>query len=91
MHALSAFFHIDMVKEDQHKTNLMLNQGRYFFCKTVLDNGLTSDTWVKTSDKVVAGLPVVFKLVDNLLIGGRDYTQFQRGWRRCSRGVKKLA
>ena len=36
---------------------------------------LSSDTWLRASDKEFAGLNSVFKLVDNLLIGELDYVQ----------------
>ena len=75
MDALAAYFQINVAKEDQHKTTFMLNTGRYYFRKTVMGNRLSSDTWLKASNEVIKGLPGVFKLVDNLLIGGNDYTQ----------------
>ena len=53
----------------------MLHSGRYFFRKTVMGNRLLSDTWLRASDEVIEGLHGVFKLVDDMLIGGRDYTQ----------------
>ena len=39
----------------------------------VMCNHLSSDTWLRASDKVIEGLDGVFKLVDDLLIGGWDY------------------
>ena len=39
----------------------------------VMCNRLSSDTWLRASDKVIEGLDGVFKLVDDLLIGGWDY------------------
>ena len=40
-----------------------------------MGNRLSSDTWLKASNEVIKNLPGVFKLVDDLLIGGRDYAQ----------------
>ena len=40
-----------------------------------MGNCLSSDTWLRASDEVMEGLDWVFKLVDDLLIGGRDYVQ----------------
>ena len=76
MDALSAYFQINVAKEDQQKTTFMLNTDRYYFHKTVI--GLSSDTWLKASDEVIEGLDSVFKLVDNLVIRGRNYIQLAR-------------
>ena len=75
MDALAAYFQIKVVKEDRPKTTFMLHSGRYFFHKTVMGNCLSSDTWLRASDEVIEGLNGVFKLVDDLLIGGCDYVQ----------------
>ena len=76
MDSLAAYFQTMVAKEDQSKTTFILHTGRYFFCKTVIDNRLSSDTWLKGSDEVIVGLDGVYKLVDDFLIGGHDYTQF---------------
>ena len=73
--ALASYFKIDVAKEDQHKTNFMLNTGRYYFRKTVMGNWLSSVTWLKVSNDVIEGLDGVFKLVDHLFIGVSDCTQ----------------
>ena len=75
MDPLPAYLQINVAEEDQHKTTFMLNLGRYFFKKTVISNLLSSNTWLKASNQVTAEMPGVFKLVDDLLIGGRDYAQ----------------
>ena len=41
----------------------------------MMGNRLSSDTWLRASDEVIEGLPGVFKLVDDMLIGGKDYAQ----------------
>ena len=46
MDALVAYFQIKVRREDCPKTNFMLNSGRYFFLKTVMENLLSSDTWL---------------------------------------------
>ena len=53
----------------------MMHSGRYFFRKTIMGNQLSRDTWIKASNEVTKNLDGVFKLVDNLLIGGRDCAQ----------------
>ena len=75
MDALVAYFQIKVAKADRPKTMFMLHSGIYLFRKTVMANRLSSDTWLKASDEVIEGLNGVFKLVDDLLIGGRDYVQ----------------
>ena len=75
MDALVNYFQIDMAKEDKPKTIFLLNTGRYYFRKMVMGNQLSTNTWLKASDKVIKNLPGFFKLVDNLLIGGRNYGQ----------------
>ena len=75
MDALAAYFQIRVAKEHHPKTTFMLHSGRYFFRKTGMGNRLSSDTWLRASDEVIEGLDGVFKLVDDLLIGGRDYVQ----------------
>ena len=49
----------------------MLHSGRYFFRKTLMGNRLSSNTWLRASDEVIKGLTGVFKLVDDMLIGGQ--------------------
>ena len=53
----------------------MLYSGRYVFRKTVMGNRLSSDTWLRASNEVIEGLHGVFKLLDDMLIGGKDYAQ----------------
>ena len=50
----------------------MLHSGRYFFRETVMGNRLLSDTWLRASDEVIEGLEGVYKLVDDLIIRGKD-------------------
>ena len=40
-----------------------------------MGNCLSSKTWLRARDEVIKGLDGVFKLVDDMLIGGRDYAQ----------------
>ena len=75
MDALAAYFQIYIAESDTHKTTIMLNQGRFYFRKTFMGNWLSSDSWLKASNEVIEDLPRVFKLVDNRLIGGRDYKE----------------
>ena len=72
MGALAAYFQIHVAKEDQHKTTFRLNTGRYYFRKTVMGNQVSSDSLLKASNEVIEGLDGVFKLLDDLLIGGCD-------------------
>ena len=65
-------------KEDQLKTTFMVHSGRYFFCKTVMGNRLSSHTWLKASNEVIEVLGGVFQLVINLLIWGHDYKLWRR-------------
>ena len=60
MDALAAYFQIKVRNEDRDKTTFMLHSGRYFCRKTLM---------------VIEGLHGVFKLVDDLIIGGKDYAQ----------------
>ena len=78
MNMLAAYFQIKVRKEDRHKTIFMLHSGRYFFRKTVMGNPLSSDTRLRASDEVIEGLPGVFKLVDDMLIGGKALALFKR-------------
>ena len=73
--ALAAYFQIKVGKEDWLKTTFMLHSGRYFFRKTVMGNRLSSDAWLRSSDEVIERLEGVYKLVDDLIIGGKDYVQ----------------
>ena len=73
--ALAAYLQIKVRKEECPKTTFMFQSGRYFFRKAVMGNRLSSDTWLQASDEVIEGLDGVFKLVDDILIGGRGYTQ----------------
>ena len=73
----------------------MLNSGRYFFRKTVMGNRLSSDTWLRASDGVIEGLEGVYKLVDDLIIGGKDYAQLAERLeallKRCRKAGMTLA
>ena len=40
-----------------------------------MGNRLSSDSWLKARDRVIKGLSGVFKLVDDLLIGGRGFKE----------------
>ena len=40
-----------------------------------MGNQLSSDSWLRASDEVINGLKGLYKLVDDLLIGGKDYNQ----------------
>ena len=75
MDVLAAYFQIKVAEVDQQKTTFMLHSGRYFCPKTVMGNLLSSDTWLKASDEVIKGLDGVFKLINDLLIGGRNFNQ----------------
>ena len=95
MDALAAYFQIDVAESNMYKTTSMLNQGRYHFCKEVMGNRLSSHSWLKVSDKVIKGLPGVFKLVDDLLIGGHNYKELAERVEglliRCRRASRTLA
>ena len=62
-----------MFKQNQRKPSYCTPAGS--FCKTVKGNRLSSDTGLKASNEVIKGLDGVLKLVDDLLIGGRNYIQ----------------
>ena len=77
MDALTAYFQIDMAKEDLNKTTFMLNQGRYLIRKTVMGNLLSSNAWLKASDKVSSNWWTTCSLEDVTT------PNWQRGWRPC--------
>ena len=56
---------------------------------------MSSDTWLRASDKVIKGLHGVFKLVDDWLIGGKDYAQLAERLeallKRCRKAGMTLA
>ena len=60
-----------------------------------MGNCLSSNTWLQESVKVIEGLYGVIKLVDNMLIGGRDYAQladrFKALLKRCRKAGMTLA
>ena len=59
-----------------------------------MGNCLSSNTWLQESVKVIEGLYGVIKLVDNMLIGGRDYAQladrFKALLKRCRKAGMTL-
>ena len=75
MDALAAYFQIDVAESTMNKTTFLPNMVRYYFCNTVMGNRLFSDSWLKARNEVIKGLPGVFQLVDDLLIGGCHYEQ----------------
>ena len=89
MDALAAYFQIKVRKEDRHKMTFMLHSVRYYFRKTVMGNRLSSNTCLQANDEVIEGLHGVFKLVDDMLIGGRTTPSWRSGSTRCSRGARR--
>ena len=73
--ALAAYYHINVNKRDQDQTNFMLPKGMYFFKKTVMGNMLCSESWLRASGEVIIGLEGMYKLMDDLLLGGEDNKQ----------------
>ena len=60
-----------------------------------MGNLLSSDTWLWASDEVIEWLDGVFKLVNDMLIGGRNYVQLaeqlQALLKRCREAGMSLA
>ena len=60
-----------------------------------MGNRLSSDTWLRASEEVIKGLHSVFELVDDLLIGARDYVQLAERpkalLKRCRKAGMTLA
>ena len=54
---------------DLHKKCFLVNHKRFQFLSTIMGNKLSSDTWLRASDEVTNGLPGVYKLVNDILIG----------------------
>ena len=73
----------------------MLNLGRFYFKITIMGNRLSSHSWLRASDKVIRGLDGVYKLVDDLLIGSRNYMELAERLRellkRCRKAGMTLA
>ena len=43
-----------------------------------MGNQLSSDSWLRASEEVINGLKRFYMLVDDLLIGGKDYDQLAK-------------
>ena len=57
----------------------LLASGRYRFLRAPMGCSASSDEWCRRSDEALAGLTGVHKLVDDILIEGKDYdTLFER-------------
>ena len=72
MEALNAYCKVKIRTLDINKTMFIVNNNWYELLSNVIGNKLSSNTWLRASDEVTNGLPGVFKLVDDLLIGGQS-------------------
>ena len=62
-------------KEDRPQTTFLLHSGSYFFRTMVMDNRISSNTWLRASDKVVEGQNLIRKVEG--LIKYRDRSKSQ--------------
>jgi hypothetical protein len=76
---VKGYFQIPLDEESKKLTTFLLPSGRYRYLRAPMGLSSSSDEWCKRSDKAIAGIPGVQKLVDDILIEGTTYDElFER-------------
>jgi hypothetical protein len=76
---VKGYFQIPLDEESKKLTTFLLPSGRYRYLRAPMGLSSSSDEWCKRSDKALAGIPGVQKLVDDILIEGTTYDElFER-------------
>ncbi len=61
------YFQLPLDKDSQLLTTFLLPQGKFYYKAAPMGLSPSGDWWCQRSDKVLAGLPGVLKLVDDIL------------------------
>ena len=85
--AVLGYYQIPLDEESKKLTTFLLASGRYRYLRAPMGCSASSDEWCKRSDAALAGIEGVHKLVDDILIEGKDYdhlfTRIETVLQRC--------
>ena len=70
---IKGYNQIPLDEESKKLTTFLLLSGRYRYLRAPMGLSSSSDEWCKRSDKALAGIPGVQKLVDDILVEGTHY------------------
>ena len=73
--AVMGYFQIPLDKESRKLTTFLLPSGRYRYLRAPMGCSASSDEWCKRSDAALTGITGVHKLIDDILIEGKDYDE----------------
>ena len=77
--AVMGYFQIPLDEQSRKLTTFLLPSGRYRYLRAPMGCSASSDEWCKRSDAALAGITGVHKLIDDILIEGKDYKElFER-------------
>ena len=77
--AVLGYYQIPLDEDSKKLFTFLLASGRYRYLRAPMGCSASSDEWCKRSDAALAGIPGVHKLVDDILIEAKDYSQlFER-------------
>ena len=71
--AVLGYYQIPLDEESKKLMTFLLASGRYRYLRAPMGCSASSDEWCKRSDAALAGIEGVHKLVDDILIEGKDY------------------
>lgn len=77
MDAVQGYFQIPLDEASSYLTTFLLPCGRYRYLRAPMGLCSSSDEWCRRSDEALHGLAGTQKLVDDILIEGKDLTQLQ--------------
>ena len=85
--AVLGYYQIPLDEQSKKLTTFLLASGRYRYLRAPMGCSASSDEWCKRSDAALAGIEGVHKLVDDILIEGKDYdhlfTRIETVLQRC--------
>ena len=73
--AVLGYYQIPLDEDSKKLTTFLLASGRYRYLRAPMGCSASSDEWCKRSDEALSGITGVHKLVDDILIEGKDYDQ----------------
>lgn len=77
--ALWGYYQVELAEESKHITTFICERGTFEYNRAPMGLNCSGDEFCRRSDKAVAGLKGVLKLVDDILIYGTSYKQlFER-------------
>ena len=76
--AVSGYFQVELDEESSYLTTFLLPSGRYRYLRLPMGMSSSSDDWCRISDAVIKGFPWARKIVDDILISARSFSQLHQ-------------